>query len=216
MNGTDAAAVTHLYLVRHGATAANEREPPTLQGDGVDLPLNANGLRQAECAARLLAGVDVRQVYSSPLQRALQTAQAIAVPHGLTPRTDPMFREANVGEWEGLDWGTVERRDPQAHARFMEDPGRHPYLGGESYGDVWRRAQPAWETLLRRHAGEHIVLVAHNVVNRVLLAGLLGVELKRAKSIPQGNGCVNLVQGNAGRATLVTLNSLFHLVLCRS
>jgi broad specificity phosphatase PhoE len=207
----DTILTTHLYLVRHGATDANEQDPPVLQGDGIDLPLNANGRRQAVRTAELLSGLPIARVYSSPLLRALETARAIAAPHGLDVHTEADVREACIGEWEGLDWGTIERRYPRAHARFQDDPGTNSYLGGESYGDVLARAAPAVERLLQRHAGEAIALVAHNVVNRVLLSRLLGIELRRAKSIPQANGCVNLITWRARTTALVTLNSVFHV-----
>lgn len=203
--------VTWLYLVRHGATEANERVPPILQGNGIDLALSPEGMRQADSVAWFLRRYPIRRVYTSALTRARQTAAAIAAPLGLNPETLGDLQECNVGLWEGLDWRTIEAKHPEAHRRFVENPAENPYLGGETYGDVLRRAQPVIDRLLEAHAGESIVVVAHNVVNRVLLARLLGLEVRLAPTIAQGNGCVNLIRRRAGRTELVTLNSLFHL-----
>ena len=66
------------------------------------------------------------------------------------------------------------------------------------------------ERLLDAHVGAHVAVVAHNVVNRAFLADLMGLDLRRAPKIVQGNGCVNLIRRRAGRSELVTLNSVFH------
>ncbi len=202
---------TQLFLVRHGATDANLRRPYILQGDGIDLPLNETGRRQAEGAASFLANFPVRHVYASPLLRAMQTATRIAQQHGVDVSAAPELRECNVGKWEGLDWETIRRDYTDAFHAFDRNPGEVPYLGGESYGDVLRRARPALEALLHRHAGEVIVVVAHNVVNRVLVAGMLGLELHRARELQQGNGCVNLIRSHQGKMSLITMNAMFHL-----
>src|SRR5262249_17805179 len=113
--------------------------------------------------------------------------------------------------WEGLDWGTISQRYPTEHASFVSNPAEAPYLGGESYGDVLRRARPVVGRLLDENAGRSIAVVAHNVVNRVILADLMGLDLRLAPKIAQGNGCINLIRRRAGRTELVTLNALFHM-----
>lgn len=203
--------VTRMFLVRHGATDANLRVPPILQGCGIDWPLNETGRKQAECLADFLVKFPVSNIYSSPLKRAAETASIVANRFGLDIATLPELTECNVGKWEGLDWGTIRRDFPDAAAAFDDDSAEIPYLGGESYGDVLRRAKPLLDRLLERHVGQTIVVVAHNVVTRVFTAHLLGLDLRKAKSIRQGNGCINLVQASDGAPSLVTLNGLFHL-----
>jgi broad specificity phosphatase PhoE len=110
-----------------------------------------------------------------------------------------------------MDWGTIEREFPEHWARFQEDPAECPYLGGESYRDVCARVQPILLELLARHRGESIAIVAHNVVNRVYLAQLLGLELRLAQRLRQQNGCINLIGHTAAGTTVVTMNATFHL-----
>jgi broad specificity phosphatase PhoE len=203
--------ITWLYLVRHGATEANERLPYILQGDAMDLPLSSAGERQAEAAAAFLKAFPIRNVYSSNMLRARQTAAPIARELRVAPATVSELHECNVGLWEGLDWQTIRERYPDEHRRFAEDPAETPYLGGESYGDVLRRTKPVIERLLDAHAGRRIAIVAHNVVNRAFLAHLLGLDLRLAPKIAQANGCVNLIRRHAGENQLVTLNAQFHV-----
>jgi broad specificity phosphatase PhoE len=202
---------TTLYLVRHGATDANVRRPPVLQGRSVDLPLNDTGRRQAERVAALLNSVAPAVIYASPMQRARQTAEAIAAPHGLKVTLLGDITECDVGRWENMDWGRIRAEFPREYEDFQRDPSRSGYLGGESYGDVARRVVPAIENLLALHAGRAIVVVGHNVVNRVYVASLLGLEMCKAKEVHQANGCVNLFRRQNGRTDLITLNSVFHL-----
>jgi broad specificity phosphatase PhoE len=213
MSGVPENGMTHLYLVRHGATEANERVPFILQGKGIDLPLSPTGVRQAEALAAFFSGEceGIQQVYSSGMVRARETASTIAAALEQSAMVLENLQECDVGRWEGMDWESIRREFPEAHRSFADDPDRNPYLEGESYGDVLRRAWPVIDDLLTRHAGERIVVVAHNVVNRVLLAKLLGLEIRRAQGLFQGNGCVNLIRRRGERTELVTYNALFHL-----
>ena len=202
---------TYLYLIRHGATVANEQRPYVLQGRGIDLPLSPTGRRQAEAVADFLAEFPLSAVYSSTMRRAAETAESIASRHGLLPTTVAHLQECDVGRWEGLDWETIMREHAESYHAFMNDPAENPYLGGESYGDVLRRIVPVFDELMQRHAGRSIAVVAHNVVNRVYVAHLLGLDLRRARDLQQKNTCINVIRQRGGETRLLTMNSCFHL-----
>jgi broad specificity phosphatase PhoE len=119
--------------------------------------------------------------------------------------------ECDVGRWEGMSWDAIDRDFPEAHEAFQADPAKIPYLGGESYADVLERARPVLYELAGRHRGGSIVVVAHNVVNRVILASLLGLELSKAKELRQANGCVNVIRVEGRAASVVTMNADFHV-----
>ena len=173
---------TTLYLIRHGATDANLARPYILQGRGVDLNLNATGRAQAAAVGEFLKTRKLNHVYCSVLKRAVETAQAVAHPHGFEPERLEDITECNVGQWEGMDWDSIALKHPEEFRLFNEDPAESPYLGGECYRDVLTRVAPAFQCLLEKHAGETIAVVAHNIVNRVYTAHLLGLELRKAKA----------------------------------
>jgi broad specificity phosphatase PhoE len=200
-----------VYLIRHGATAANERVPFVLQGDAIDLPLNENGRRQARDLAEFFRNRPLAAVYSSRMLRARETGQEIARAVGADVQPVDGLQECNVGVWEGLDWATIHARHPEEAAAFQRDPAAHPMLGGESYRDVLSRARPAWDRLVAAHVDSEIALVTHNVVNRVLLADLLGLEPRQGALLRQRNGCINLIEISDGKPQVVTVNSVFHL-----
>lgn len=200
-----------LYLVRHGATANNRAKPPRLQGRRTDPPLSEEGLAQARQTGRFLADSPLDAVFSSPLRRARQTAEAIAEAHGLAVEAVDDLIEVDVGDWEGRAWEEIERTDPEAYRGFMTDATVHPYLGGENLVTVLERAKPAFERLMEENQGRRIVAVAHNVVNRAYLTELVGIPLARYRSIPQDNCGLNLLRYRRGRVKAVTINGVFHL-----
>lgn len=202
---------THLFLVRHGATDANLQRPYILQGKGINGPLSDLGRQQAAACGERLAEFPIRHVYASPMLRAQQTAAAIAAHHELPVGTAADLNECDVGQWEGMDWGTIEREFPEEYRRFRENPAGNGYAGGESYDDVANRVQPVIADLLSKHPGEAIVIVGHNVVNRVYLASLLGVPMELAPAIRQANCGINFIRHSPDETVVQTLNAMFHL-----
>ncbi len=202
-----------LHLVRHGATDNNRANPPRLQGRRTDPELSDQGQRQAREAGEFLAGVALDAVYSSPLLRARQTAEAIAQRHNLPVELVDELTEVDVGDWEGLDWDEIAQRDPEAYHAFMADAAVNPYRGGENLQTVVDRAAPAFQRLLEAHLGRSIVVVAHNVVNRVCLAQLMGIPIARYRTIPQDNCGLSLIRRRNGRTNVITINGVFHLSL---
>ena len=205
--------MTRIILLRHGATALNRTIPYRIQGRQTDPPLDELGWAQARAAAAALSGAGIRlaAVYTSPLRRAFQTAQAVAEPHGVAVVVRADLIEADVGRWEGRTWAEIEASEPEEFARFMADPGTVPYPGGESFLDVQRRVAPVLEQLAAIHRGEAIAVVGHNVVNRAVLAQLLGVPIALARALRQSNGGINLIEDDGHGLRVAMLNAALHL-----
>lgn len=203
---------TNLLLIRHGATPPNEQRPYILQGCGINPSLSESGQKQADALAEFLASMSaIHHIYCSPMIRARETAQAVSERFNLIPQEVAEIHECNVGLWEGMSWDIIMQEYPEEYHAFMNDPSQNRYAGGESYRDVLNRTEPAIQTLLERHPGETIAVVAHNVVNRVYLAKLLGLEISRAKEITQTNTGINLIRHKPGETKVVTMNAIFHL-----
>lgn len=199
-----------LLLLRHGATAANLAQPNWLQGKGIDLPLAPEGEMQAQKTADFLERLKLDAVFSSPLLRARQTAEAIAAPHRLNVNLAPALHEVDAGRWEGRNWTDIEAADPAAFELFHREPATG-YPGGESLTQVQARVLPAFEKLLRENLGKRIVVVSHNVTNRAFLARLLQLDLNNYRAIPQDNCALNVIVQQGGKCGIKTLNSVWHL-----
>jgi broad specificity phosphatase PhoE len=148
--------VTTILLARHGETDWNRQG--RFQGHA-DPPLNETGRAQAAELAAELEGVGLAAVYSSPLGRALETAQLVAAEHGLEPVAVDALREVDVGSWEGLTRAEVEARFPEQLARWLDyDQG---WEDGESYEEMGRRVVVALLQLAAAHEDERILAVTH-------------------------------------------------------
>jgi broad specificity phosphatase PhoE len=200
-----------MYLLRHGATENNVANPPRLQGRGSNLPLSAVGLSQAARTAGVLRDRSIAAIYSSPLLRATQTADALAAALGLGIEIVEAITEVDAGSWEGRDWEEIARSEPEAFHRFMDDPGRWPYAGGESMGEVTHRIVPAFEALWAQHSGQSIAVVAHNAVNRCYLSHVLGLPVARSRTLIQENCCVNVLRRSGDKVSVLTLNAALHI-----
>ncbi|MHB8863810.1 MAG: histidine phosphatase family protein [Pirellulaceae bacterium] len=211
MSYSPAPASCLTFLVRHAATANNLASPPRIQGSGEDVALSADGRAQAARTARFLADQPITAAFASPLQRALETATIVAQPHRVIPTVIPALQEADVGRWEGRTWVEIESTEPEAYRRFVHDPARHGYAGGENFRQVQQRVLPAVMELMQHQLGSLILIVGHNIVNRVLLATLLDVPLAKARGIDQDNCGINVIRYRPGLAKVLTMNAAFHL-----
>ncbi len=123
-----------LILTRHGRAAADD----IMLGGQLDVPLTADGRREAEALGRRLAGVRIDRIVASPMARALETAQVVGA--GRPIEVDERLRELDYGRWEGLTYEEVDAHDPELRARWEHDPASTHSPGGESGDDVAARA----------------------------------------------------------------------------
>lgn len=199
--------MTRIILVRHGQTEWNRVE--RFRGQ-IDLALNKTGQAQARKAARRLTGMPITAVYSSPLRRALETAGPTAQQLGLPVQPLPGLMDINYGEWQGRTPSEVSQQYPDLYQQWMDAPHTVSFPGGESLEDVRYRAIAALEQMILQHTG-HVLLVAHQVVNKVLLCAMLGLETSHFWHIKQDNGCINLFDFNAGIFAAVLVNDTCHI-----
>jgi broad specificity phosphatase PhoE len=96
----------------------------------------------------------------------------------------------------------------------VTDPATYPYCGGENLEQVRARVAPVLDRLATSNLGRTIVVVAHNLVNRVYLAQYLGVPIAKARGIHQDHCGLNLFQAGERGVKLITLNAAFHLNGC--
>lgn len=179
-------AGARLILVRHGETDFNREG--RWQGAGSDPPLNATGIEQAAALVPPLASVELAAIYTSPLIRAMQTAEPVARAHGLPPGPLDAMREMHHGEWEGRTKDEILAGWCAEYEAFEADPAGVRRPGGESYGDLEARMWPALERLASRHAGEQALIVTHAGPIRLVVSQLTGRPLTERTTFGVDNG----------------------------
>jgi broad specificity phosphatase PhoE len=180
-----------LVLTRHGLT--DRSDPEQHLGQGIDVGLSTAGRAQAAALAARIAGERFDRIISSPLQRAVETAETVA--RGRPVEPDPRLMEMDYGAWEGLTYDAIDAVDAAYRAGWVADPGALVCPGGESGADVAARARSFLVDLLAwgapRDADDPVVLaVAHSTLNRILLCVAVGVpvgEYRRRFTQSQAN-----------------------------
>lgn len=197
---------TFLFLLRHGATRLNLETPYRLQGSEVDEPLVELGRKQSIGAQQLLQSVPLRAVYSSPMKRAMQTAAIVAQPHALPVIPLADLREGSVGRWENRTWPDIQASEPEAYQQFVSEPEKYGYAGGENFNQVLARVKPVMHQLLKHHAGQSIAVIGHQIVNRVLVADIMGLPMKQARTMKFANAGITLISVENNQPVLISLN----------
>ncbi|HIP96967.1 MAG TPA: histidine phosphatase family protein, partial [Anaerolineae bacterium] len=202
-----------IILVRHGQTAWNAGAGNGERFRGrIDLPLNDVGVAQAQALADRLADEPIAAIYSSPLQRAHETAEIIAQPHDLPVHALEGLTSMDYGDWQGRPVAEVAEVDPELYRLWREKPHRIRFPGGETLDDLRDRAMAALQDTLARHSdGETILVVTHQVVTRTLICALLGLSTARYWRIGQDTCCLNVFEYEDGLFATVQLNDTCHL-----
>jgi probable phosphoglycerate mutase len=192
----------HLLLVRHGETVHNVAG--IAQGWN-DSELSEAGRRQVASLAARIARDEPDTLYSSPLQRALTTAQAIADMTGLRIETLDDLREMNYGRWEGKSFLDVRREDDDIYRRWIDDPDA-PCPDGESHNDVLARVTRAFESI----EGKRVVVVTHGTAIRIGATALLHAPLSLSRRLAVDNAAVSTFIRRGDRLVLKMWNDTSH------
>ena len=200
--------MTRIVLIRHGQTEWNRVE--RFRGQ-LDVPLNDVGRAQARALARKVAVWPVAAIYAGPLGRTQETAQPLAEALGLPVQVLDGLLDINYGQWAGRTPEEVARDEPEAHALWRSAPHLARPTGGETLQDVRDRAVAALQGAIAAHPGQLVVLVGHQVVNKVLACAVLGLDNSHFWRIRQDNACLNVFDYHDGLFEIVALNDTCHL-----
>jgi probable phosphomutase (TIGR03848 family) len=200
-----------VLLVRHGRTSANEKG--ILAGTAPGTDLDSRGIEQASALSELLAGLEVSAIISSPLERTMQTAQALAknlVSKSGAPleiSSEPALAECEYGDWTGRSLSELAKEDlwrsVQDHPASVVFPGPN----GESMANMAQRAIGAirhWNDLLGPEA--LYVAVSHADVIKAILADALGMHLDLFQRIGADPCSVSVINYTTGRPIVLSTN----------
>lgn len=204
---------TEIVLVRHGESEANVAE--IWQGH-MESPLSGLGRRQAASAGRALRSFPVAAIYSSPLGRAVETAEIIARETGYAGEIVklPGLIERHGGILQGHHWPDYAAANPELAERFLSAPDseRWALVGAEETPSVLRRARGAIEEILRRHdAGEVVVVTTHGGLLKAFLSDTFGREIFENGEPRVPNTSITRILYNASGPKLLELASTGHL-----
>ena len=196
-----------LILARHGETVWNVEK---IYRGRTDVNLDEVGTKQAELLGKYLGNWELEAIYSSPLKRALDTANIIARCQKVGVHVAEGLIDFDYGEWQSLSEQEVKRLYPTLHNEWLNNPHKVKMPGGESLEDVRRRAIKVVDDVLSKYQGS-VVLVSHRVVNKVLICSLLGLDNSHFWNIKQDVCGITIFNYADGRFVLTRHNDTSHL-----
>ena len=200
--------MTRVYLVRHGTTEWNKEE---IFRGRVDCKLNETGLAEARALEAYFQNVVIGSVYSSPLSRATETAQAVAVSKGLLVIPDAAFIDMDYGEWQGLPLKEVEEKYPDLSRLWRERPQDVTFPGGENLSRVRARAWEGIRRVVQENRGKTVLIVSHRVVTKVLICAALGLDDSHFWQIKQDTTAVNCFEYTGKTFITSLINDTCHM-----
>lgn len=200
---------TQVLLIRHGRTVWNQEA--RFRGQA-DVPLDSTGQHEAKVTARYVAARwPLSAVYTSPLSRALETAQAIAQAQGLQAQPLTGLLDLNFGQWQGLALAEVRVHYPDLLRAWFEAPHTVRFPEGEGLQEVRQRAASALRETVHRHPSQTVALVAHTVVNQVLLCAVLGLGNDSFWQFRQDTCAINVIEWDGNQYRLALMNDTSHI-----
>lgn len=194
--------MTKLYLIRHAEAEGNVYRRIHGQYDSRVTP---NGLKQIEALERRFADIPVDACYASDLNRTCVTARAIYRPKGLELRTDVRLRELDLGRWEDLPFGWLERFEPERMYQFNHEREAWSVEGAETYAQCAERAFAALRDAAEANDGKTIAVFTHGCLIRCVQCALSG-------DVPYcDNTAVSLLNYENGAFSIEYLNDSSHL-----
>ena len=189
-----------VLLVRHGLTPTTGR---LLPGQAPGLHLADPGRRQAEAVARRLADAGLAAIYTSPLERARETAEPAERETGLTAIIEPALLECDFGEWTGRELGALAKL--REWRTVQQAPSTFRFPGGESFVELQTRMIALMERLRTEHRGHTVACFSHADPIKALLTHTLGTHLDHFQRIDVGTGSVSVIDW-PGRGAPVVRN----------
>ena len=200
--------MTQILLVRHGSNDYTQTN--RLAGWTPDVHLSEQGQAEAEAVAQRLKDAPITQLYASPLDRTMETAQAICRQKpNLTIQQIDGIGEVDYGDWQGEKISTLAQR--KMWQVVQEYPSRAYFPNGESMRAAQVRIVNALEELARRHPRETVAVVSHADLIKMALAHYLGMHLDNFQRIVVSTASISVLILGFGRPYVVTMNDMAHL-----
>ncbi len=188
---------TLVDLIRHGEVDGGE----LLRGCRTDQPLSRKGWSQLRDAVAENAGW--QQVVCSPMRRCREFADETAHRLGLPLRVEDGLRELDFGDWDGMPMKRLWAEHGEAATAFLENPLSVTPPAAETIVEFRDRVLASWNAVLADHVGEHLLLVAHGAVNRMILSHVLEMPLQAMFRLEVPHACVSRVRAGAGNTRVV-------------
>jgi probable phosphomutase (TIGR03848 family) len=191
-----------LLLIRHGENdyLVKNKLPGHLPG----VHLNERGCEQALELAQTLSRLPIKAIYSSPLERAIETAEPLAQSLGLEIQLRPDLTDIDVGEWEGRSWKVLGRTG--LWKMIQQTPSRFQFPGGETFVKAQERVVHVLDAIANLHADEMIAVIFHADPIKLAVAHYVGLSLDKFQRLSAHTGSVTILKMDGDSSKVLALN----------
>jgi probable phosphomutase (TIGR03848 family) len=192
-----------LLLIRHGENDYLKKNK--LPGRLTGIHLNERGREQAAELARTLGILPIKAIYSSPLERAIETAEPLAHALGLEIQLKPDLTDIDVGDWEGRSWKVLGRT--RLWDVIQKKPSQFLFPGGETFSAAQERIVQVIDAIAGAHpADEFVSVVFHADPIKLAVAHYLGQSLDTFQRLTASTGSVTILKMDGAAIKLLALN----------
>lgn len=200
---------TKFIIVRHGQSMANVEK---IYAAHINTPLSKLGRTQAELVGEYLKDTPIDAIYSSSLQRAIDTAAPTAESHGLEIIGRDELREIFGGEWEGKKFDDLIKEYPEEYGVWLNDVGKSRATGGESMAEVSARMNGEIDRIAALHPNQTVLIASHAAAIRTVCARALGIPVERLREVDWvRNASISTFLYEDGKLMVERLNDTAHL-----
>ncbi|KKI91687.1 hypothetical protein WQ54_13275 [Bacillus sp. SA1-12] len=200
-----------IYLVRHGETQWNTEK--RLQG-WKDSPLTDKGIKNAQLLGKRLSKIEFNAFYSSPIKRALQTAEYIRLGRDIPILTDENLKEINFGEWEGKTRKELKEKYEKEFSNLWNSPHKfdHKSIKGEGLTDFRERIEKALKRIITENPNGNILVLTHAIAIQAILSNILKYPTEKIWDHPFiHNVGLTVISWDGNRFQIEMLNDTTHL-----
>lgn len=195
--------MTRILLVRHAPT---DETGTRLTGRLPGVSLGEEGERAALATAHTLADLDLAAIYSSPIERTMETARILARPHDLSPICEPGVTEIDFGSWTGRTLESL--RQEEQWKTVQSRPSRFRFPGGESFAEAQLRSVESVRRIAAERDGRTVVVVSHSDTIKLVLSHFLGQPLDHFQRLRISTASISdLRLGEKGPPVVVSINT---------
>ncbi len=192
--------VTDLYMVRHGTTTYNREQ--RFRGR-TKMSVDAGGRKQARAAAQVLLDMEITAIFTSPLPRAVETAEIMSEVLGSPMIEEEGLIDVDYGAWQGLTVDEVKGKFGEEMMRsWVEDPVNFSFPQGERLSDARERLEATLPRLGREHQGKAIVVVTHLALLKLAYIIAQGINYSNFIELTMDNGSVSHLRYDDGKLEL--------------
>lgn len=199
-----------IYLIRHGETDYNKYHK--LQGWS-DIPLNENGIELAKQTAEGMKDISFDYVFSSPLDRAIKTAEIIVGDKNVTIEKDDRLKEINLAAYEGIDKSLVDNDVNHPMHNYFSNPGQYnPTDGPESFDDVKKRVDEFLneKVIPLEKKYQKILIVGHGCMNHCIINPILGIGNDNFRKVQLPNCAVSIISLENGKFSVIEKSKVYY------